>query len=327
MTDPNINNLDPRHFVFWQPPADHMIHVGPDQQPVSLPQIPLPIKRADFEANSGDNTVNPSDNAIGQGVYDYLRQFPDCLHNVAYALLLREGYAHYLADLAAHVVMLDAKDVEPAYVFRKLTYLKILRLLDPDNRGLLHQISQGFYDLAMTFTELPQVQRHLLEAMRFGQDLLKLKADDPSALNLLAEVDILFGDYPAAITKLRRLLVSLTDQKMTGADQNISKRVGARLDVCLEVGFPDHPLVDDLERIGDAMQLYAAKDYSLATELLERLEEDDYFMSELKSADFLCLLGMCRIKTDDRAGAFDALSQALEIEPDHEQAHKEIEAI
>jgi Tfp pilus assembly protein PilF len=36
---------------------------------------------------------------------------------------------------------------------------------------------------------------------------------------------------------------------------------------------------------------------------------------------------MCRIKTGDRAGAFDALSQALEIEPEHEQAHKEIEAI
>ena len=327
MTDLNINNLDPQHFVFWQPPADHTIHVGPEQQPVSLPQIPLPIKLASMEANPSDNAANPSDNAVGEGVYDYLRQFPDCLQNEAYALLLREGYAHYLADLAAHVVMLDAKDVEPAYIFRKLTYLKILRLLDPDNSGLLWQLFQGFYGLAMTFTELPQVQRHLLEAMRFGQDLLKLEADNLSALNLLAEVDILFGDYPAAITKFRRLLDSLAGQKNTGNEKKIAERVEARLDVCIEVGFPDHPLVDDLERIGDAMQLYAAKDYRLATELLERLEENDYFMSELKSADFLCLLGMCRIKTDDRAGAFDALSQALEIEPEHEQAHKEIEAI
>ncbi len=333
MTDLNINNLDPQHFVFWQPPAGHMIHVGPDQQPVHLPQIPLPIKLADLGTNCGDNNT-PSDNAIGEGVYDYLRQFPDCLHNVAYALLLREGYAHYLADLAAHVVMLDAKDVEPSYIFRKLTYLKILRLLDPDNSGLLWQLSQGFYGLAMTFTELPQAQRHLLEAMRFGQDLLKLKADDHAALNLLAEIDILFGDYPSAITKFRRLLASLsnykiteTGQKSARADQKIAERIEARLESCLEVGFPDHPLVDDLERIGDAMQLYAGKDYSLATELLERLEEDEYFMSELKSADFLCLLGMCRIKTEDRAGAFDALSQALEIDPDHEHARKVIELI
>jgi Tfp pilus assembly protein PilF len=85
--------------------------------------------------------------------------------------------------------------------------------------------------------------------------------------------------------------------------------------------------MDDLECIGDAMQLYAAKDYLLATELLERLEEDTYFLSELKSADFLCLLGMCRIKTGDCAGAFDALSQALEMEPDHEQAREMIDSI
>ncbi len=326
---PNLktNNLDPKHFVFWQPPASYMIHVGPDQQPVRLSQIPLPIKCTDLKASFDNNSANPSDNAIGEGVYDYLRQFPDCLHNVTYALLLRDGYSHYLADLAAHVVMLDAKDVEPAYIFRKLTYLKILLLLDPVNSGLLSQLSQGFYGLAMTFTELPQVNRHLLEAMRFGQDLLKLKADDQSALNLLAEIDILFGDYPAAITKFRRLLASLSDQKSAKADQKIAERIEARLESCLEVGFPDHPLIDDLERIGDAMQLYAAKDYSLATELLERLEEDDYFMSELKSADFLCLLGMCRIKSGDQAGAFDALSQTLEIEPEHEQARKVIELI
>lgn len=309
----NVDNLDPQKFTFWQPSADHMIHVGPKQNPVPLPQIPLPINFTDMDEN-------PSDYVVGEGVYDYLRQFPDCLYNEDYAILLRDGYPHYLSDLAAQVVMLDAKDVEPSYVFRKLTYLKILRLLDPDNAGLLGQLSQGFYGLAMTFTELPQVHRNLLDAMRYGQDLLKLKPDDPAALNLLAEVDMLFGDYPAAITKFRRLLAVLTDSK-------ISDPVEARLESCVEVGFPDHPLVDDLERIGDAMQLYAAKDYPLATELLERLEEDNYFMSELKSADFLCLLGMCRLKTDDPAGAFDALNQALEIEPKHEQALEMIELV
>jgi tetratricopeptide (TPR) repeat protein len=314
LTDLNINNLDPQHFVFWQPVVGHTIHVGPDQQAVPLPQIPLPVKLKDM------SDEGPVDNAVGEGIYDYLRQFPDCLHNTDYVALLRQGYAHYLADLAAHVVMLDKKEVDPAYVFRKLTYLKILRLLEPDNAGLLWQLSQGFFDLGMTFTELPQVRRHLLDAMRFGQELLKVKKNDPAALNLLAEIDILFGDYPAAITKLRRLLESLSDQQ-------VKKRVAFRLDSCIELGLPDHPLVDDLECIGEAMQLYAAKEYFLATELLERLEEDGYFVSELKSADFLCLLGMCRIKTEDRSGAFDALSQALEMAPDHEQAREAIESI
>ncbi len=319
MTDLNRNNLDPQHFVFWMPPEGHVIHVGADQQAMPLPQIPLPIKIAAMDrleiAEEG-----PDNNAVGEGGYDYLRQYPECLNNTEYAELLRDGYAHFLADMAAHVVMLDKKDVEPAYTFRKLTYLKILRLLEPENAGLLWQLAQGFYDLGLTFTELHQVRRNLLDSMRFGQNLLKLNIDDPAALNLLSEIDILFGDYPTAITRLTKLLEIMTDEPA-------KTHVKARLETCIEVGFPDHPLMDDLECIGDVMQLYAAKDYLLATELLERLEEDTYFLSELKSADFLCLLGMCRIKTGDCAGAFDALSQALEMEPDHKQAREMIDSI
>jgi tetratricopeptide (TPR) repeat protein len=319
LTDLNRNNLNPQQFVFWLPTEDHTIHVGPDQHPVALPHIPLPIKRTDMDALA-DAELRPSDHEIGEGVYDYLRQFPECLNNQEYAELLRDGYAHFLADLAAHVVMLDKKEVDPAYVFRKLTYLKILRLLEPDNAGLMWQLAHGFYSLALTFTELPQVRRNLLDAMRFAQNLLKLKPEDPAALNLLAEIDILFGDYPTAMTRLRKLLDVL-------ADESTIAKVESRLETCVEVGFPDHSLVDDLECIGEAMQLYSAGNYSLANELLERLEEDAYFLSEFKSADFLCLLGMCRTKTGDRSGAFDALSQALEITPDHEQARESLESI
>jgi tetratricopeptide (TPR) repeat protein len=319
LTDLDRNNLNPQQFVFWMPPEGHMIHVGPEQQPVALPQVPLPIKIAEMEALDGAENL-PNDNAIGEGVYDYLRQFPDCLNHQEYAELLRDGYSHFLADLAAHVVMLDKKEVDPAYVFRKLTYLKILRLLEPDNAGLVWQLAHGFYALALTFTELPQVRRNLLDAMRFGQNLLKLKPQDPAALSLLADIDILFGDYPTATKRLHKLLSLITDEA------TITK-IQARLERCVEIGFPDHPLMDDLECIGHAMQLYSVGDYPLATELLERLEEDAYFMSELKSADFLCLLGMCRLKTEDRSGAFDALTQALEIDPEHEQARVVLESV
>ena len=57
------------------------------------------------------------------------------------------------------------------------------------------------------------------------------------------------------------------------------------------------------------------------------MEVDDYFAAELKSADFLCLLGLCRIKTGDQGGAFEALTGALEIDPDHEQARQALDSI
>ena len=124
----NLNNLDPQNFDFWLPPTDHVVIVGPDQTRVKVPNVPLPIKIKNISENE-----LPSDNAIGEGLYDYLRQFPDCLNNQDYAELLQLAYPHFLADMAAQVVMLDKKDVEPAYLLRKLTYLKILRLLNPKN--------------------------------------------------------------------------------------------------------------------------------------------------------------------------------------------------
>lgn len=313
--DINLINQDPDRYTFWLPEEGRNIHIGPEQTPVPLPDVPLPIKTKALD--KGDS---PDDHVIGEGVYDYLRQFPDCLHNTTYASLLRDGYAHYIADLAAHAVLLDNKDVEPAYVYRKLSCLKILCLIDPEKPGLLWQLSQGFYDLAMTFSELPRARRCLLESMRYGQALVKLEPENLAALNLLAEVDILFGDYPAAINRLRRMIDLTSDPEMT-------KTFERRLETCLATGVPDHCLVDDLEMIGDAMQLYAAGNYVLATEILERLEENAYFSSELKSDDFLCLLGMCRSKTGDQAGAFDALSQALAMNPDHVQARESLDAM
>lgn len=310
-----VENLEPSTFIFWQPPEGYEIHIGADQETFLLPQLSLPVKIKDLEGEE-----HPTDNAIGEGVYDYLRQFPDCEDNVAYAELLRDAYSHYLADLAAHAVMLDAKDVEPAYIYRKLNYLKILRLLEPENSGLLWQLAHGFYSLAMTFAELHQVRKYLLQSMRFGQDLVKMKTDDHAALNLLAEVDILFGDYPMAINRLGRAIELMPEGP-------VKEKVQARLETCTMVGFPEHPLVDDLERIAEAMELYAAGNYELATEILERLEENQYFISELRSADFLCFLGMCRLKMEDRAGAFDALSQALELEPEHAQAKETLASV
>ena len=159
-------NLAPDQFVLWLPPAGRCLTVGPDEIEVPLPEIPLPI-------NLPVEDEDLSDTQIGQGVYDYLRQFPDCPCNLQYAELLKEGFPHYLSDLAAHVVMLDAKDVEPAYVFRKLTALKILCLLEPENKGLLEQLTYGFYEHALQFSELVRCHNHLLQAMRYGQELLK----------------------------------------------------------------------------------------------------------------------------------------------------------
>lgn len=315
MTDPQTQTamtLDPLHFLFWVPEEGAVVKAGADQYDVPLPGVPLPVAPASLADG------RPSDVAIGQGCYDYLRQFPDCPHNTTYAELLRDAYPHYLSDLAAHAVMLDAKDVEPAYILRKLTCLKILVLLDAVNTGLLLQLCRGFFDLALEFSEFHRSRKHLLDAMRYGHALLKADPDQPAALNLLAEIDVLFGDYPGAVAKWQRLQALLTDEALRD-------RIGERMQDYLGAAEPEITLVDDLEAIAEAVNLYHQKDFEQAGFLLERVEEEGRFTAHLPSADFYCLMGLCRRANGDSAGSFEAFSSALEIDPEHEEAAAALE--
>lgn len=310
---PAIANLAPERFSFWRPTPGATVATGADALPVVLPDFPLPIDRDTLAAGL------PSDDAIGQGVYDYLRQFPDCPGNSVYAGLLRDAYPHYLADLAAHAVMLDAKQVEPAYVLRKLTYLKVLRLLEPHNRGLLWQLSRGYFDLALEFAELARCRQHLHDAMRFGQEMLALDGNDLQALSLLAEVDLLLGDLPAATGKWQRLAALVTDPQTQA-------RIAARL-AASSGELPARPLVEELETIAEAMQLHATGHAAAAVALLEQIEEQGQLPELCPSADFYCLLGQCRVAAGDSTGAVMALQKALALEPDHPAALATLDAM
>jgi hypothetical protein len=308
-------NLAPDRFAFWTPPPGATVATGADAQPVPLPEIPLPIWRASLPAIGA-----PDDHAIGQGVYDYLRQFPDCAGGDRYAALLRDAYPHFLADLAAHAVMLDAKQVEPSYVLRKLTCLKILALLEPCNPALLWQLARGFFDLALEFTELARCRDHLRDSMRFGQNLLVLDGDDPQALSLLAEIDLLLGDLPAACGKWRLLLRQVTDP---GTRERITQRLAA--------ADTDEPpasaLIEELETVAEAMRLHVEGDDGAAATLLDRIAEQGRLPELLPSADFFHLLGLCRAGTGDSPGAAMAYQQALDIEPDHAAARAAMSAL
>lgn len=306
-TDTLPGDLAGSSFTLWHPPAGSLVEVGPEQLPVALPLFPLPIPRDGFSGGT------PTLHQIGQGLYDYLRQFPECEGNALYAGLLRDAFPHFLADLAAHAVMLDAKHVEPAYVLRKLTCLKILRLAEPTNTGLLRELCRGYFELALDFAELARCRGHLLEAMRFGQELLKAIPDDPQALNLLAEIDVLFGDTPAAAGKWRRLLTVLDDAA-------VCTSIETRMNDIAQQEFTEVTLVDELEQVAEAITLHLSGDNPAALCLLEWIEEQGRLIKVLPSANFYCLLAYCRRGCGDFGGAVVALHKALAAEPEHAAA-------
>jgi len=292
--------LDPRQYVLWTPASGKVVQTGADQHPVALPQLPLPLHREDLAGE-------PNGDAIGRGLYDYLRQFPDCPHNSCYAELLRDAFPHYIADLGAQIVMLDHKEVDAPYIRRKLTSLKILALLEPENPGLLQQIGMVNLELGLLFSQLKNCRPHLLEAMGALQRSLKLQPDNPSCLNQLGQIDYLFGDYPSAVRRWQGVVELLPEGP-------------TRLALCEKIiqlagqDIPDHPLVDDLEAIGEALDLYADGDLRSALLILERLEEEGRVPNEFPSPEFYYLLGMCRGRRGDPAGSFAAFEYALSLD-------------
>ncbi|MEJ2201539.1 MAG: hypothetical protein P8X63_11095 [Desulfuromonadaceae bacterium] len=302
-------SLDPVHFTLWSPAPGHTIHVGAEQTPFSLPHLPLPVRRTDLTAGE------PSDNAVGQGVYDYLRQFPDCPHNREYAELLRDAFPHFLSDLGAQILMLDHKEVESQYIQRKITYMKILALLDSDNPGMLLRLGMEYYNLSQMFAEFLHSRQYLLSAMGYFHQVLRVQENHLGALNYLGQIEYLFGDYPSAIGCWRQLINLMEEGP---ARQELSRRVeqlSAR-------ELPTCPLIDEYEHIGQAMDLYGRDEIEEAAKTLDIIEEQGQFAKEFASPEFYYFLALCRSKTGDPGGAFAALEKSLELNPDYAPANE-----
>lgn len=298
--DLKVSPADP-DFLLWSPGKGKTVRVGPDRHPFSLPTVPLPIHREDLDEGS------PSDEAIGRGLYDYLRKSPDCPHSRQYAEVLRDAYPHYLADLGAQIAMLDHKDVDPPYVRRKLTFLKIFSLLEPENPRILQMLGKTCFELALMFPELKNSRIHLLKAMGYLQKSLKILPKDPASLNYLGEIDFFLGDYPAAARRWHGVAGMVADAAAREALLNKIERIH-------NGEAPDHPLIDDLEAIGQAMEHLAAGDVEEALAIMEGLEEKGTVPREFPSAEFYYLLGECRERTADPGGAFAAFEKALELD-------------
>ena len=121
------------HISYYHPPADFVLEGRDGKVAIPLNGVPIPLEE-DYFATLGEST--PSYDAIGTGIYTALRSNPDCQFNEFYAGLLKEAYPHLVSELATYIVMLDKKDVDVPYLDRKINYLKIVGLMQPDDYQL-----------------------------------------------------------------------------------------------------------------------------------------------------------------------------------------------
>lgn len=297
----NIFSGNDGDFLFWTPEADDVVLVGPEQRPVPLPQQPLPIY-----SSATQNGGRPDDDALGAGIYEYLRRYPDCEGGYCLVKLLREAYPHYLADVAAQIIMIEEKEVDAPFLRRKITGLKILSLLEAQPQ-LFYQLGRSYFEFATMFAELANCRNHLLAAREYLQRSLILDATNPAALNLLAQIEAWFGGREEALRLWQQAAVLVTEPTRSSLLQRAAE---------MEKPVTENPLIDELEALGETLILIGSGEFCQASAILERLQEHGRVTSELPTPEFFYLLGHCREKCDDPGGALVAYVQALELDPD-----------
>ncbi|TYP00300.1 hypothetical protein EDC39_101465 [Geothermobacter ehrlichii] len=301
-----------RVFHFWLPPDNHRVRTGADQREVVLPAIPLPL----LEPVAGI----PSDQAIGEGLYACLRQNPDGDHAAAYARLLADAYPHYLADLAAQAVMIGGKEVDAPYLRRMINCLKILALIEPERADLQAQIGRGWFRLAFEFQELPSSRRHLLAALGALNRARSLGDRSASTLDSLARVNFLIGDYLVARQCWQELLAA-------DGDESLAVRIRGQIERIDSWEVPDYPLMDDLEAMGQALELHGQKDFTAALQRLGEVEKRGGLLADFALPQFFHLAGLCHEGLGEDPRAEERYRQALEVDADFAPARERLAAL
>jgi len=298
-------------ITYYHPKAGTVLTARDGKVELALGEIPIPLLKEDF------STEEPSYDAVGRGVYHLLRANPDAVFAGRYAALLRDAYPHLLAELATHLVMLDKKDVDLPYLDRKIAYLKIFSLLEPDNHRFPLEIGATFFDKGMHLAALGNTTLHLFAAEKFLRKAYLLSPDEIQARYMLGEVCYFLGKYQDAEFFWSGIMDSVKAE-----DGN---KIRSRTAVMSGGKTPAVPLVDYLQAVGVALEAYEADDYEEAAAIILDVMEAVSGHDEFPLAEINYLLGLCYLKLDIPKFAEQYLREAIVLRPGYTEAAMELQ--
>ncbi|HEY6871096.1 MAG TPA: hypothetical protein VI298_00080 [Geobacteraceae bacterium] len=276
---------------------------------IPLDGLALPLLDDDFHALEGQY---PSYDAVGRGIYHVLRANPDCAYAERYARILRDGYPHFLSEMASHIVMLDRKEVDVAYLDRKINYLKVFSLLEPDNHSFPLEIGKAYADKGLSLATLQLTTVSLYRAEKYLRRALALASEDVTVRHQLGEVSYLLGKYDDAVSCWRGILSQL------GEDE--AKKLELRLARLADGISPRVPVVDYLEAVGTAFALHQQGVHEEAAAILQDVLDDTVFCEEFHLPEVSYILGLCCVKLGMPRYAEEHFRAALQMNPGYAEA-------
>jgi tetratricopeptide (TPR) repeat protein len=298
-------------LTYFFPPEDALLYARDGRVAIAYGDLPIPLLDEDHESLlEGDL---PTYDSVGRGIYQALRLAPDCRFSDRYAHIIRDAYPHFLSELVTHLLMLDKKDLDPAYLDRKVAALKVLALLDPQDAGIPFAIGRCCLEKGTTLALAQDSTRNLAQAVVQFERALALGNPDRFLPALLAETCYLLGKYGRACDLWRDIL-----QTGGGGEEPETWR---RMLAAVEAGnLPRVAPVDYLEAAGFAFELHQQGEYEEAGAILSDILADDVFSAQFPLPQLHCLLGDCCRKLGYHQAMLDSYGRALQLDPECEAA-------
>jgi tetratricopeptide (TPR) repeat protein len=298
-------------ITYYYPKADFLLEARDGKVKIPLVDLPIPLLKEDLSG------TEPTYDAVGRGIYQFLRMSPDARWAQQYAFLLRDAYPHLLAELATNLVMLDNKDVDLPYLDRKIGYLKIFSLLESENHHFPLEIGAAYFEKGLTLAALSNTTLNFFTAEKYLRKALQLKQDDLKARNLLAEVCYLIGKYADAHVLWREVLDNVE------ADAAVKIRI--RLDRIEQARVPQVPAVDYLQAVGVALEAFEVSDFEESAAIILDVIDEVSVFEEFPLAEINYLLGLCYVRLDMPKYAEQYLQEALSLRPEFKEARQQLE--
>jgi len=256
---------------------DGMVRIPWDNRP------PIPLLEEDFTA--GGAGIAPDYDMVGRGIYQALRHNPGCVFAADYATVLKEAYPHIISELGGQIIMLDAKEVDTPYLDRKINFLKIMSLLDPDNAGIHLEIARTLSDKGSRLSTLHQAVSSWYGAEKALSKSLGLDPANHHAAYEYGEALYVLGRYEQAAQAWQDIPPGLGV-----ADQ---RKIEARIAAILAGRLPLVPPVDYLTAIAVAVEAHQAGRNDEAAAIIEDVLADPVFADQFPMNEIYYLLGTC----------------------------------
>ncbi|MGD0585339.1 MAG: hypothetical protein ABSA86_06135 [Oryzomonas sp.] len=227
----------------------------------------------------------PDYDMVGRGIYQALRLDPECVHAAEYAAVLKEAYPHIVSEVGGQVIMLDAKEVDTPYLDRKITFLKILALLDPSNAGLEAEIGRTFADRGSRLAAMQQAVQSWYGAERHLKKALELGSPDNRVAYEYGEVLYVVGRYDQA--------AEVWAEALSGLAAVERARLEARIAAILAGKLPLVPPLDYLTALAVALEERHAGRNDEAAAIIEDVLTDPFFAEQFPMGEVYYLLGTC----------------------------------